>query len=883
MFRLKTLGGLSLTRDGAAGGQEVVAGVGSQRKALALLAILASASAHGVSRDRLLLLLWPESDTERARGALKTMVHALRRQLGPGAVTGVAELRLDRELVSSDVERFRAALAAGDDAGGVAEYGGPFLDGIHIDGAPEFERWASTERERLHAEFRDALDRLASRASAEGRLNDAVRWWRARHAADPLHAPSSLRLMQALVAAGDREGALLHARAHEALVRSEIDAPPDPEVTRFAEALRRGVERPAPSTGMRPTPEGAPSGSTAPAVTATPASRADSPARTMPGVGPTRSRERRLGVGALVLAAAIVAGVALRGGSGAATGDASAGVLRAGRVAVAVFVNRTGDRSLEALGTMASDWVTRGIARTPGVEVFDIGGLFLAGRAPDGEPTAPRELARANGAGLVVAGNYYRVGERIAFSVQVLDVATGRVVRALEPVEGDASEPLSAVEEVRQRVASALATYLDPRLRELTTPPLVPPHYDAYTEFAAGQEIYWRGDWEAALPHFRRAVALDSGFSAALAFLSAAAVGTGRCALVDSVRQVYAARRPPPTDTDWLTVQVSVARCDSDHEEHNRLLRERLALMPGSRFAVLILSTGFHQLNRPGEALALLSDIDPARDLGWLPVAGRVFFWRELAANHHLLRDYRAERHVATRMAAAGVSPLSTAYVRARALAGLGHGDSALAVLDGIAELTPDPALVSGISGHFAPPQLATPGWVMYQVALELAAHGDAGRARDAMERAARWFGTSMRATSPLPLAPAVTYTRVLEWLGRHDEARARAEALARRDSLSIDAQGSLGLVAAHMGDRDTAERVERWLAAQPPRFPKGLPILYRAQIAAVRGDTSAALAALGILPHGVHPLDVLHFHTDPALASLRTSDVMRRWLVPRG
>ena len=111
-YRLRVLGGLSLERDGRPV-EEFVA----QRRALALLAVLACAGSRGVSRDRLMLLLWPESDTERARGSLKQLLYALRKQLGdPPAVTGTVDLQLNSDAVASDVADFRAALASGNDS-----------------------------------------------------------------------------------------------------------------------------------------------------------------------------------------------------------------------------------------------------------------------------------------------------------------------------------------------------------------------------------------------------------------------------------------------------------------------------------------------------------------------------------------------------------------------------------------------------------------------------------------------------------------------------------------------------------------------------------------------------------------------------------------------
>ena len=54
--------------------------VGAGVVALALLALLGSAGDHGVSRDRVLAYLWPDSDEERARTALRQLVLATRRQ-----------------------------------------------------------------------------------------------------------------------------------------------------------------------------------------------------------------------------------------------------------------------------------------------------------------------------------------------------------------------------------------------------------------------------------------------------------------------------------------------------------------------------------------------------------------------------------------------------------------------------------------------------------------------------------------------------------------------------------------------------------------------------------------------------------------------------------
>ena len=88
MLRLTTFGGLALSRDGVA-----LTGAAAQRSRLSLLALLATAGPTGFSRDKLLLYLWPESDEERARHALKQAVYSLRRELGSEEViVGTASL-----------------------------------------------------------------------------------------------------------------------------------------------------------------------------------------------------------------------------------------------------------------------------------------------------------------------------------------------------------------------------------------------------------------------------------------------------------------------------------------------------------------------------------------------------------------------------------------------------------------------------------------------------------------------------------------------------------------------------------------------------------------------------------------------------------------------
>ena len=108
--RLVTLGGVALAdEDGPLGGPLV------QRRRLALLARIAAAGQRGVSRDSLAALLWPDSDEERARHTLRQWLSLLRRDLkAENLLLGTAELRLNPQVITSDVGELREALGRGE-------------------------------------------------------------------------------------------------------------------------------------------------------------------------------------------------------------------------------------------------------------------------------------------------------------------------------------------------------------------------------------------------------------------------------------------------------------------------------------------------------------------------------------------------------------------------------------------------------------------------------------------------------------------------------------------------------------------------------------------------------------------------------------------------
>ncbi len=234
-YRLRLLGAPQIE-----GPDGTLEGPIAQRHRIALLGLLAVAPRCVLPRDRLLGLLWPEAREANARNLLNAAVHAVRRALGEEVlVSQGTSIWLDATRVRIDVAEFESALKNGDAARAVDLYTGPFLDGLALPDAVEFEHWQQLERDRLERLYHAALEQRAEAAARDGGPADAVPWWRRRLACTPMDGHVVARLIETLAASGDRAGALQAGAIHAALLETEFGVGPDPQVAAMVEQLQR--------------------------------------------------------------------------------------------------------------------------------------------------------------------------------------------------------------------------------------------------------------------------------------------------------------------------------------------------------------------------------------------------------------------------------------------------------------------------------------------------------------------------------------------------------------------------------------------------------------------------------------------------------------------
>ena len=594
---LKTFGGLDLIdADGSSSLPE------SAQRRLVLLALAAEAGERGLPRDRSIAFLWPEADEEHARRSLNQLRYTLRREVGADPLTGTLTLRLDPAVVSSDLEHFRAAIAAGDVDQAMALHAAPFLDGVPLGGSAELDEWADACRADARRMLARLLEHKAKAAQSTGDGPRAERLWRQLIQLEPLSAPHAIGLMESLAARGDASGALLVAAEHEAVVKRELGVAPDASVSSAASRIRaRTAAHPA-----RPTPSptpAAPPESTIAAANTPPDSRspavldAASPSRPAPIGRPGRHLARRVAIGA-VLGLLLLAGFVL---------------VRLGKPRVAApSVSTVAVLPFTVHGGAEYEYLHEGMVTLLGAK---LGGERIL-RPADGhavvslarrrQPAAMDQvqaaaLARQLGAGSFVIGDVVGVDGRLRLEAVAYRVGSDTPV-ARSGVEGPASALFMLVDSLATGLLEGLTDGPERthRLTAGTTSSL--PALKAYLE---GEQLFRSGHALEAFDAFERAAALDTTFALASYWASVAGWWADQSEIVvgHADRAVRHAGRVGERDRRLLVAWDTLMH--GDPTESERIYRAVLGVEPDNVAAWSQLGEVlFHYAPRRGSPLS---------------------------------------------------------------------------------------------------------------------------------------------------------------------------------------------------------------------------------------------------------------------------------------
>jgi TolB-like protein len=492
--------------------------------------------------------------------------------------------------------------------------------------------------------------------------------------------------------AGEHEFSIAHAILHDEPVRPSTlraEIPPAVQVALLTLLEKHPARRYATAAGFLDT------------LTAS-VPRGERPIRLLrsPGLGVSWPLSRRrslrgaVGGGIVIAVAAAALLVSRNGGEDDRV---------ASRVVVMPFENRSADRDLDALGTMAADWVAQGLTEAGFLTVLDTRSALAAAHAL-GSAAAPVAVGRETGAGVVVVGSYFLQSDSLQFQAQIASTADGNILFGIGGITVPRARPLDGVEQLRQRVLAALASLHDKEVTTFQTGLARPPTYAAYREYTEGLELYLRTAWRDAARHFQRAAALDSSFLVARLWAAQSWDGVDN-AQAKSILHGLQPLRHRLGGFDRARFDFVMAQ---DPEEAYRAALRMVEATPGSVDARREAALSAMRVLRGREALKRLRELDPERGLmrHWGD------YWSAVAWTQHMLGEHQDELAAARRGRQLYPSNGHFRFLELRALAALGRA----AELDSVVRAA----------------WPATPGQIgilSQAIAGELLAHGHAGSA----------------------------------------------------------------------------------------------------------------------------------------------------------
>lgn len=536
---LRTFGGLSLE---AEPGDVAVPSIGPRR--LALLALVAAAGARGITREKILGIMWAETDEEQARHTLSQTLYLLRRATGRDWIAGTSQLRLAAS-IRSDVGDFQEALTAENLARAAEHYTGPFLEGFYLAGAPEFEQWVEEMRARLRSAALRALETLARRASEPGASAEAIHWWRRLGEIDPFSATYATGTIRALVASGDQAGALRFARNYESRLQRELETEPDPAIVELIASLRSRTKEPVATPWLL-----------APPVAAAPVSSASAePEQT----GGTAQSRWKLWLPVSIVVAGAVAAVAwsMRGPP----------AVSATRPSLAIgFIH---SRDSVASGPVLRDMLATNLARIDGIQV--VANSRLLELLPSGPhpASATADAARRAGAREIVEGELAVADRVLVLSLRRVALQTG-VVRRGYSVR--AENAFALIDSATAAIANDLG--VDPPVSAVAT--VRTKSAVAYAMYEEGLRAFYGGDAPAALRLMEAALDRDSTFAMAAYFGWWTAAIMNRYEVADRLLPIAKRLAGRAVDRERLIIEANIARRDAPVAEYLAIAR-RLA------------------------------------------------------------------------------------------------------------------------------------------------------------------------------------------------------------------------------------------------------------------------------------------------------------------
>lgn len=509
-------------------------------------------------------------------------------------------------------------------------------------------------------------------------------------------------------------------------------------------------------------------------------------------------------------------------------------------VAVTTFENLTGDSAFDFIGRLASESIAQGLAES------GLADVVAAERAAEDA--------------LVVSGSYVVIDDRWHFQPTV-KANGGTRLGSIAAVTASRDRPWEAADDLRRRVSGVVAGHLDPRIASLASSVREPPSLESYQEHVLGIELHLRGEFRAAISHFLRAARGGTQFTLPLLWAIQASCNIEEYEQADAMLAQLLVQRARLSLFEQRACDYFAATLAGNRGDALRAAQMGATLVPDSEILSLL---GREALfcNHPRLAAEVMERLDPER--GWIP--SWTPYWRRSTEAYHILGDHRRELAAAIRGRRQHPEALSTLMYEARAHAALGDVTAVERAADEAVAMTMD--------------RFTTAGDVLFTSAQELRAHGRAADSIRFFERTIAWYRE--RIADDAGRASRYALGRALYEAAHWSDAGVIFAKLTEADAEDLDALGSLGCVAARVGNHVAATETLVVLRGKRGRYHFGKHLIWSARIQSVLGDLDGAVASLrGALARGY--CYGIELHLDVDLVALHGDQRFRELLKPKG
>lgn len=535
------------------------------------------------------------------------------------------------------------------------------------------------------------------------------------------------------------------------------------------------------------------------------------------------------------------------------------------KILITLFDNQTNDSSMDLLGHMILESMIQKFMEfgkgemVPATTAVQIS-KTLQNRSKDLEKmNFLKELTKETDAGIVVTGSFYKDGEKkLLFHASITDLATQKLVYAIEPLTRLRGARSEMINTLVQRVLGALAIYYDSRFINLGA--FKSPTFDAYREGMKGFKIFNK-DYLQGIRHLERAAELDPDFIIARLVIVSMYFALGQYEKGDRFWKSLKLKPVKFTFLERIMVEALEAWSKGNWSRCLKLAEQVNKYLPTESWVAFATAIFSVVSNRPGQAAAIYEKVGEA-----FFTTGHISF-TFLTSAYHMLGEYEKELKVAREGRKWHPGRLQMLTYEVRALAALGSIEQLHGVLD-------QSMSIASREG--------TPGEVMVMAATELREHKHMNAYREIAGKAVAWYESKQR-EEPISEYQRYKYGLALYVAEQWEKTESIFKKLAAGTPDDVELKGILGAIFARKGDRRAGERIMAELNQMDRPYIFGEHTFWQARIAALLGEKEQAIQLLREafsqgLPYGPFLLGAMM-----DLESLRDHPSFKELLSPKG